>query len=160
MFTWLIWIIVTGVVFAAQLVGGGGPGAWATAVITTLCAVAFVASLFRGEKSRTIFDWVCLTLALLAILLWLASGSPRISVILLTLIEALAFGSTVRKTLKSPYSESASYYFFSVLKYLLAFLSLDVLSFDTALYPLATCFMAAAFMVMILICRYRLPKSV
>jgi hypothetical protein len=157
-FTWLIWVIVTALVFVAQLVSGGGPGAWTTGVIALLCVVALVASVYRGEKSRTRFDWICLAAALTAIPLWLISGGPTFSVVLLTFIELVGFGPTIRKTWRDPYGENVFYYFLSGLKYLLGALALDVWTLDTVLYPVATCVMAFSFCALALGRRYCLAR--
>lgn len=150
---------MTGLICFAQLVSGGGPGAWSTAVIALVCVICFVASIFRGEKTRTLFDWLCLILALFSITLWILSGTPLLSVILLTFIELLAFGLTVRKTLGDPYSESLLYFIVTIFKYFFAAMSLDIWSWETALYPVATGGMAILFTILIVICRLLKPQN-
>src|SRR5688572_18215228 len=36
-FTWVIWVIVSGIAFVAQLHDHGGPGAWVTGFICFMC---------------------------------------------------------------------------------------------------------------------------
>jgi hypothetical protein len=71
---WLIWTLLTSVVFLAQLPSGGGQGNWATAVISLLCLVALVLSWLCGDKSWNAFDAFCMGLALASVPLWLACG--------------------------------------------------------------------------------------
>ncbi len=156
---WLIWTLLTAVVFLAQLFSGGGEGAWTTAAICAVCFVALVISLFRGDKSWTPFDWLCFVLTLLSIPLWIFSGSPLYSVILLTFIELLGFAAMTPKTWKEPRSESLSYFILSILKYVLSAAALDVWSWETALYPVATAVMALGFSTMILVRRIRISSS-
>ena len=150
---WLIWTLLTAVVFVAQLVSGGGGGAWATAVISLLCLVALVMSFFRGDRSWKLFDWICFGLTLVSIPLWIFSGTPLYSVFLLTFIEFLGFAAMTPKTWKEPASESLIYFILSVLKYALAAAALDVWSWNTAFYPVATAIMAAGFSLMIFVRR-------
>ena len=99
---WFIWTLLTAVVFAAQLLSGGGDGAWATAIISVLCLVALILCFFRGDKSWKPFDWLCLSLTLISIPLWVLSGTPLYSVVLLTFIEFLGFAAMTPKTWKEP----------------------------------------------------------
>lgn len=153
---WLIWTVLTAVIFLAQLFSGGGSGAWTTAVICFLCLVALMMSLSRGDKSWKAFDTICFGLTLISIPLWLCSGSPLYSVVLLTFIELLGFAAMTPKTWKDPRSESLSYFILSIIKYVLSAAALNVWSWETALYPVATAFMATAFSLIIFTRRLRL----
>jgi hypothetical protein len=159
LFSWLIWTLVTGMISVAQLHEGGGAGGWATVMISLLCGVIVIASLFYGEISRTKLDWFCLCVALTAIPLWFFSPTSTLSVILLTLIELLAFGPTLRKTYLRPHSESLIYFTICLFKYLFATLALDNWTFDNALYPVATGGMAVVFIVFTLACRMRVKQA-
>ena len=159
LFSWLIWTLVTGLIALAQLAEGGGAGAWATVMICFLCGVTLVASLFCGETSRTRFDWICLGLALTAIPLWLLTKTPVLAVSLLTLIEYIAMGPTLRKTLKNPHSENLSFYVICVFKYALAAMALDQWSYTTALYPIATGLMALIFITIVVMRRSGYAKD-
>ncbi len=74
-FSWFVWGLPCGVVFAAQFLGGGGAGSWTTAVTAILCTVIFLLSLFYGERNITKLDWASLAVALFAILLWVIRDS-------------------------------------------------------------------------------------
>src|SRR5438477_1420764 len=59
-FTWLVWTVTTMIAFAGQLVGNGGIGA-AAAGASALVGVAISGYAFwRGERSYTRLDWLCL----------------------------------------------------------------------------------------------------
>ena len=118
-------------------------------------------SFYRGDKSWKPFDWLCFGLTLLSIPLWSLSGSPLAAVILLTFIEFLGFAAMTPKTWRQPESESLSYFVLSILKYVFAAAALQVWSWETALYPVATAIMALAFSTLIFVRRLyvNLPKS-
>ena len=155
---WLIWSLLTALVFIAQLVSGGGAGAWTTATISLLCCMTLGASVTHGDKSWTAYDKACLTLTLLALPLWVVCQTPLYSVILLTFIEFLGFAAMTPKTWKNPEGESLSYFSYGVLKYALGALALRHWTWETALYPTATAVMAGAFALLILARRLKLAQ--
>lgn len=52
-FSWIAWGLLTGIVFVAQIVKGGGAGAWATGISAVACFAIGVFALERGEKNIT-----------------------------------------------------------------------------------------------------------
>ena len=58
-FTWLIYVIVDGTIFAAQLAGGGGPGAFVVLTGAVANAAIVILAFQRGEKNITLSDWAC-----------------------------------------------------------------------------------------------------
>ncbi len=48
-FSWFVWGLPCGVIFAAQFLSGGGAGTWAIAMTAVLCTVIFILSLFYIE---------------------------------------------------------------------------------------------------------------
>ena len=97
-FSWVIWGITTFVVFLAQLQAGGGIGAWVTGVSGTITlGVALLAWLRRADVNITRTDWVYFVLALLSIPLWYATSDPLWAVVVLTTVDLLGFGPTLRK---------------------------------------------------------------
>src|SRR3989344_6269281 len=59
LFSWLSFGLLNAITFFAQVVKGGGPGAWVTGVSTiTTFGIAFLAIRY-GEKHITRFDWIC-----------------------------------------------------------------------------------------------------
>ncbi|MGF6373407.1 hypothetical protein OKW40_006223 [Paraburkholderia sp. RAU6.4a] len=135
LFTWLIWSLVTAIAAVGQFVAGAGPSAWCTAAIAATCFFVLVSSVFRGERQRTAFDWLCLAAALSAIPLWIFTNDPTLSICLVTLIELVGLAPTVRKTIRDPWSESLLYFALCVFKYALAILALPKWSVAVAFYP-------------------------
>lgn len=135
-FTWFVWAILTFIAFLAQVVAGGGPGAWVTGVTAAMSVVFALVGL--GSSSRTLIaksDWVFFIGALLAIPPWLATGDPLWSVVIITIIDAVAFIPTFRKAYEHPDTESAATYALSGIKFVFGIVALSSLTLTTALYP-------------------------
>ncbi len=136
-YTWLIWSVLTTIVFLGQWISGGGPGSWATGV----SALATIFILFLslrggyGTKDITNFDKICLALALVAILPWLLVKSVLWSVILATLIDLIAFFPTMRKTWHAPYSESLGSMYVDATKHSLSIFSMSSYSLVNVIFP-------------------------
>lgn len=152
-FTWLIWTSLTAIGFAAQVGDHGGPGAWVTGFTAAVSAVIFVAALFRGERDITRGDWSCLVGAGLAAGLWAVTNNALLAVILVTVIDALGFAPTFRKSFHRPHEETLITYELSAIKFVLALLALDNFSAVTALYPASLVVMNGVFALMLIIRR-------
>lgn len=134
-FSWLVWGIMTGIGFAAQAAGGAGPGAWVMGFSTIVTFMIFLLSLWKGEKHIVFSDWLSLGGACIALALWYATKNPLLSVILVTLIDALGFFPTFRKAYFKPLEETAITFFLSGLKYVVGIVALEQYSVITLLYP-------------------------
>src|SRR3990167_9255905 len=97
-FSWFVWFLLTAIAFFAQVSDNAGPGAWVTGFTAVICFVIFIFGLKRGEKDIVWIDWLSLVGALLALGLWAITNEPLLSVILITLIDALGFVPTFRKS--------------------------------------------------------------
>lgn len=155
-FSWLIWGILTGIGFLAQVFDNGGPGAWVTGVTAFVCIMIFLLALSRGEKNITKSDWWCLLGAFLAIGLWLITDDPLIAVVLITVIDALGFIPTFRKSYHRPDQETAVTYVLSGVKFIVAIAALSNFSLVTVLYPLSLVLMNGLFVAMLYIRRKQL----
>ncbi|MDR3492139.1 MAG: hypothetical protein P4M12_08895 [Gammaproteobacteria bacterium] len=136
-FSWFVWGLPCGIIFAAQLVKGAGPGAWTTGITSLLCTIIFILSLHYGEKDIKFVDWVCLAFASIAVALWAITKDPVGSVVLITLSDVLGFVPTLRKSINKPYDETMSAYTIAGFKWIFSLLALNAYSFTICLYPLA-----------------------
>lgn len=154
MFSWIIWGITTLVVFFAQLEAKGGAGAWAvgvSAAITVLISV--LAWMKRADTSISTADWFFLATALASLPLWYLTSDPLWAVILLTVVDILGFGPTLRKVWESPWSESVAFYGIYVLRNGLVILALEQYSVTTWLFPAAIALACGLLMVLIIVRR-------
>jgi hypothetical protein len=134
-FSWLIWMLLTAIGFTGQIAGHGGSGSWITGLNSTGCFLIFLLSLKYGEKIITKSDWISFAGALLAIPLWLVTHTPLFSMILITLIDALGFYPTFRKSWHKPHEETIFAFFLSTMMYGCGLLGLEKYTIVTTLYP-------------------------
>ncbi len=134
-FTWLIWGVLTWIAFVAQVQDGAGVGAWVTAVMGIASVLIFVLALVRGEKNITTSDWISLVSAGIALLVWLVTSQPLISVCIAILIDNLGLYPTLRKSWHKPYQESLINTYAAALKFVFALIALENYSLLTWLYP-------------------------
>lgn len=152
-FTWFIWALLTAIAFFAQLDGNGGLGAWVTGFTALIAFVIFGLALKVGLKNIARVDWVFLAGALAALGLWAATDDPLSAVILITLIDAIAFVPTFRKSYHNPDEETTITYAFSAIKFAIAIPALETLSLTTVLYPLSLVITNALFVAMVVLRR-------
>ncbi len=156
-FTWIVWAMVTFLAFIAQWQKGAGAGSWTTGVTGILTIFIALISLKKGSRDITTSDVVIFVTALLAMIPWLLTKDPTISVVLLTVIDALAFIPTFRKTMKDPTSETFSSYVIHAVRHSLSIVALSNYNLATYLYPgvVALCNVV----VVVIIARYRYSKT-
>lgn len=152
-FTWLIWTSLTAIGFAAQIADDGGPGAWVTGFTAAVSVLIFATSLFRGERNITRSDWACLLGAGLAAVLWGVTDNALLAVILVSVIDALGFAPTFRKSFHRPHEETLITYELSGIKFVLALIALDNFTAVTAFYPASLVLMNGVFAAMLIIRR-------
>ncbi len=105
-FSWMIWGATTFLVFLAQLEDEGGVGAWPIGVsgsITIL--IACLAYLKLADVTITKTDWLFFVSALSSLPLWYLTSDPLWAVVLLTTVDVIGFGPTIRKAYHFPYSD-------------------------------------------------------
>ena len=134
-FSWLIWAIATSIAVAAQLVKGSGAGAWPMACSAFFCCVIAVAGLMRGDLGATRLDRWMFATALLAIPLWYITSDACVALVLMMLIDALAFGMTMRKAWTRPQEEMAFSYVMYAVAMALSLFALQAHTVMTVLYP-------------------------
>lgn len=152
-FSWLVWAILTGIAFVIQVVEGAGPGAWVMGISTLACSCIFVLALFKGQKTFPLFDWVSLFAAFFSLLLWWITEDPTLSVILITVVDAVGYLPTFRKGFHKPYEETVTTYVLSTVKFIPAILALESYSIATWFYPASLLVMNGAFSLMLVIRR-------
>jgi hypothetical protein len=134
-FTWLIWTLLTWISFFILVSEGAGVGAWVTGVTAVTCLAILVLSFFFGERKITISDWVCLMLALFALVLWKNANDVFLAMIIIVTVDTLGFIPTFRKSFSKPYEETLSTYLLVIGKHILTLLALQMYTPTTILYP-------------------------
>ncbi len=157
-FTWLVWGTLTAIATAGQVAGGGGAGAWVTGFTALISFTIFGLALARGVKDFPLSDWLCLAGCFLAAVLWAVTNDPLTAVILITIIDAVAFIPTIRKSYYKPDSEPAFTYAMSGLKFFIGILALQQLSLVTVLYPASLVLANGGFVLMLWVRKRSLIK--
>ncbi len=133
-YSWLVWSILQTVGVIAIFQGGGQFGSLGLAVGLLFCISIFLLSFKYGTKNITKFDTLCLIGSMIAIVIWLIQRDHTLSVILITIIDFVAFLPTYRKGYAEPRSETSTTYLLSAISNVFALLALAQYSLTTSLY--------------------------
>lgn len=150
-FTWFVWGLLTGIAFIAQIVKGGGAGAWVTGV-TAICSFGFTVVGLRSSSREFISksDWIFFICALLTIPIWYFTQNPLWAVIVITITDFIAFIPTIRKAFFNPETENSWTYTLSGLKFVISLFALESFTWTTALYPASLVIANFAFVLMLI----------
>lgn len=157
-FTWLIWGVTTAIAFTAQVIDGAGAGAWFTGYASFWCFVMFGLAIWKGDRTFSVFDWICLFAALLSLIPWWLTNNPTLSVIFVTFIDACGYLPTYKKIFKKPWEESIAVFGIANFQYLSSMFALSAFTLSTVLYPLMCVVMNTGVVVILLIGR-RMSKK-
>lgn len=137
--SWVIWGVVTFVVFFAQLADGGGVGAWPIGIsgLITLY-IALLAYLKKSDKQVTKTDLLFFTLAMLSMPLWYFTSEPLWAVVILTVVDLLGFGPTLRKGYNHPFDEQLTLFVIMFVRNAMVIVALENYSMTTILFPAAS----------------------
>lgn len=135
MYSWLIWAILAGIGYAAQVSANAGPGAWNTGITAIVCFCVFLISIKYGEKKLSNADVILLVLASLAIIARLLTGNFVLAVLLTTMAALIGFMLTLKKAYRRPDQENATTFFINTLRSLISLFALASISFVTFFYP-------------------------
>ena len=136
-YTWLVWTIVSCIIFFGQLAKGAGIGAIPTAASEIFTVIIFFFSLQYGFKTIRKVDTLFLVIALLGINPWILTKDPTVSVIIAVSIDLIAFVPTIRKTWSHPETETPMLYSMNVLRHILMLFSLQAYNLATTLHSIA-----------------------
>lgn len=155
-FTWFTFSVVDGTIFAAQLLHGGGPGAWLLGVTTFTSSLIFAVALWKGERRIARIDWIFLALALVGIAAWNATGNALYAVVLASFVELIAKVPTFRKAFLRPDEESVTIWSVGFVNFSLSIAALTTKSLITVLFPLVIVASNGALIAVILLRRRQL----
>ena len=153
-FSWYLWALFNAMAGVAQWIDGGGAGSWVNlsgAVITL--AIAVLATVKGGKSDITKSDWYALFGAMVALAVWAATNNPLWSMVLLTVIDMVAFYPTFRKGWMKPYEDMATVFSLSAIKHAIGVMALENYTITTTLFPASLVFTNVAFILMLLIRR-------
>lgn len=135
MYSWLIWAILAGIGYVAQVSANAGPGAWNTGITAVVCFAVFLISIKHGARKLSGLDVILLGLAFLAVIARLLTGDFVLAVLLTTTAALIGFFLTLKKTYKHPDEENATTFFINALRNFVSLFALTSISFVTFFYP-------------------------
>jgi hypothetical protein len=158
-FSWIIWGSTTFIVFLAQLKDGGGLGAWPIGVSGVITiGVAYLSYIHRSDSSIKKIDWIFFLIAMASLPVWYFTSNPFWAVALLTTIDLLGFGPTIRKSYKHPFEENLTFFLIFVLRNIFTTIALEHYSFTTVLFPAATSVACILLCAMVLLRRHSIVR--
>lgn len=155
-FSWVIWGCTTFIVFLAQLADNAGAGAWPIGIsgIITLY-VAILAYIKKSDCMISRIDWLFFILAMTSLPFWYLTSDPLWAVVILTVVDVIGFGPSLRKAFFNPFEEHLTFFVIIALRNLIAILALENYTLTTVLFPVT---IAIACLVLILLTGYRRQK--
>ena len=160
-FSWVIWGLTTFIVFFAQIEGGGGIGAWPiglSGLITIF--VAAIAYNNKSDISITKVDWCFFLAALASLPFWFFTSDPLWAVVILTTVDVLGFGPTIRKAYFHPFDENIMFFSIFVCRNLAAIVALEVYSPTTIIFPAVVAITCMLLISMVIYRRRMMPESI
>lgn len=152
-FSWVTWGTTTVIVFLAQIEDKGGAGAWPIGVSGCITMfIALLAYLKRADVGITRTDWLFFASAMSSLPFWYFTADPIWAVVILTAVDVLGFGPTVRKAYSSPHSESLTFFGLFIARNLIVIMALENYSITTVLFPAA---IAAACLLLVAMVAFR-----
>lgn len=136
-YTWLVWSLVSGVTFFGALQKGAGVGAIPTGFAEAFTVIIFLYSLRYGFSQIKRRDTIFLVITLLGLIPWALTKDPTISVIIVVLIDLVAFVPTITKTWKNPTSETVTLYIMNVCRHVLTLFSIEAYNVATMLHSIS-----------------------
>ena len=135
-FSWLIWGLLAGNGFVAQVSAGAGIGSWATGMTSAACLLIFCIAVFKGDTKLMQLDWFLLVLALVSFGMLFVIEDKTIALCITLFATLLGFSMTIKKAWARPYEEKAAAFMLNAIKFLPAIFALSSFSFLTVAYPL------------------------
>ena len=160
-FSWAIWGSTTFIVFLAQLKDSGGAGAWPIGVSGLITIyVAFLAYAKKSDITITKTDWCFFLSAMASLPLWYFTSDPLWAVVILTTVDVLGFGPTVRKAYSRPFEENPTFFTIFMVRNLIAVMALEHYSLTTVMFPAVIAGACAVLLTMLVIRRRMLSRVV
>ncbi len=140
-YTWFIWSIVSMTTFFGGLVKGAGIGALPTGIAEAFTIIIFLFSLkylFQGKAGHIrMIDNYFLAICLLGLIPWALTKDPTISVVIVVIIDIIAFVPTLRKTWAHPNTEKPLLYEMNVTRHILTLFSVQTYNVATTFHSIA-----------------------
>jgi len=135
--TWILWTIVPLITFFAQL----GKDVGISSIFTLSYALGPLLVVIASFSNKNAywkldyFDYLCGSIAILAIALWLITGNGILAIVFSVAADFTAGLPTLRKAFIEPTSESFIAYLLGVLSAIITLLTVQAWNTETVLFP-------------------------
>jgi hypothetical protein len=136
--SWGTWLLVSIINTAAAISTGAFHTSILSGAIVLTDAAIVVMGIRRGVKSYTKFDIICQVLAILGVILWLATGNPSLAVLLSLTVILIAALPTWRHAWRLPYEETWQGFGMAIAASTLTLASVEKINFIALAYPIST----------------------
>lgn len=152
LYTWLLWWVLGTIVTIVQITNDAGWSILISGLMAGCNLTLAGLSLKYGETYLTKRDKYLLFAAFFTIILWQLSRSDLTAIILVCLIDAIAFYFTFKKSYKKPYDEKLSSYVLWTFQLVSFALAVNNPTLTNLLYPV---FLASMELVFVLFLMWR-----
>lgn len=139
-YTWFVWSIVSMTTFFGGLAKGAGIGALPTRIAEGFTIIIFIYSLkyvFQGKAGHIRkIDNYFLLICLVGLVPWAITKDPTLSVVIVVIVDVIAFIPTLRKTWKNPKTEKPLLYQMNVSRHILTLFSLEAYNIATTFHSI------------------------
>ena len=134
--SWLIWTVLSIVVFASQLADGGTWSIIMVAAQAVITGLVFVLSIWRGEGGVSRADITIMAIAGLGVVAWAVSSTPVVATIATIFADMLGIALMTPKTWRDPRSETFSTYVLGGVSGVFSALAVGSLDISLLLFPI------------------------
>jgi hypothetical protein len=139
-YTWFVWSIVSMTTFFGGLAKGAGIGALPTGIAEGFTIIIFIYSLkyvFQGKAGHIRkIDNYFLLICIVGLVPWAITKDPTLSVVIVVIVDVIAFIPTLRKTWKNPKTEKPLLYQMNVSRHILTLFSLEAYNIATTFHSI------------------------
>ncbi len=122
--SWLVFVIMNGIVFLSQYLAGGRESVLITLTFFVGSLIIFLLSLKYGTRNTSRWDKALFTFALATIIVWILTRSNETAIWLTLVIDLAASTMTILKLRKQPKSEEPGPWIIATVAYVFTCLSL------------------------------------
>jgi hypothetical protein len=136
--TWTVWFVQDVLIASSAIMAGVGPAAVMPVIWGLGAAMVLILSLTKGTRGAfTGLEKACLGLSGLGILLWAATGSPRLALVASVSAACIGGVPTVVKAWVKPWTETMSGWLLFILGTVFSSLAIQEWTFDSGFLPVA-----------------------
>lgn len=158
--TWFTWTLVAVINTTAAISAHAIHTAIFSGITTIGNGLIVVASLKRGVKKYTLFDFVCQALALVGVVLWRFTSNPSLAVVFCVLVIVIAALPTWRHAYTKPFEETWTGFVIGTSSGVVTILSLSNFTFVAVAFPLTAATNSAIMVGIILSRRRRITQAI